>query len=97
MITIQEHDIFNTLNKLPKNKPIIVEWLDASTINNAVIKFPLPNYYVETLRRTTGTFLCLQKGKHLNRWHLVLELDTTSDLGSCIRSIPLCLVYKVML
>ncbi|RMF30125.1 MAG: hypothetical protein D6752_04675 [Candidatus Nitrosothermus koennekii] len=94
---MRSKNIFKLLKSIPKNKPIIVEWLDASTTNHAKIdKFPLPNYYVETRRRTTGTFLCLQRGKYNNEWHLILELDHTEELGSSIRSIPLCLIYNII-
>ncbi len=73
--------------------------MDASTTTNAVIDGSslLPNYYVETRRRTTGSFLCLQKGKFTDEWYLILELDHTEDLGTSIRSIPLCLIYNIII
>ncbi len=89
-------DILEILNSIPKNKPIIVEWLDASTSNIEKRDLPLPNYYVETRRRTTGIFLCLQKSKFNNQLHLILELDYIDDIGFKIISIPISLIYNII-
>ncbi len=88
--------ILDILNSIPKNKPIIVEWIDASTSNIEKKDVPLPNYYVETRRRTVGTFLCLQKSKFNNQLHLILELDYIDDIGFKIISIPICLIYNII-
>lgn len=73
-----------------------IRWLDAATVRSASLnRLPFPNYYVETRRTTVGSYVCLQQGQAQRAWHLILEMDNTEGSGSTIRSIPLCLIYKV--
>jgi len=89
--------IFDELKKLKKGALVKVMWLDACTVKDAdTARIPLPNSYVETRRTTVGEFVCLQQGKAQGAWHLILEMDNMEDNGSTIRSLPVCLIYKII-
>ncbi|MEM2760476.1 MAG: hypothetical protein QXU32_11880 [Nitrososphaerales archaeon] len=84
------------LKRIPHGTLVRVMWLDASTVKGARLKVPLPNYYVETRRTTIGSYIALQSGKSQKAYHLILEMDNTEGSGSMIRSIPACLIYKII-
>ncbi len=92
-----KNDVLEALRKIPYGVLLKVLWLDAATVTDANIsKLPLANYYVETRRSAIGSFVSLQQGQAQKSWHIVLEMDNTEGSGSTIRSIPLCLIYKVI-
>ena len=93
----REYGIIEQLKKIPYGTLLKIMWLDAATVRGAKItKLPLPNYCVETRRTTIGCYICLQQGRAQKAWHIVLEMDNTEGNGSMIRSIPVCLIYRVV-
>jgi hypothetical protein len=91
------NNVLEVLRKTPYGVLLRIRWLDAATVKNADIsKLPLANYYIETRRTTIGSYASLQQGQAQKSWHVVLEMDNTEGGGSTIRSIPLCLIYKVI-
>lgn len=97
MQNIEKFSVIEQLRKIPHGTLLNVMWLDASTVRNADLqKLPLRNDYVETRRSTVGEYRVLQQGAAQRAWHVVLRMDDTEGLGSTIRSIPACLVYKVI-
>jgi len=94
---MQDNNIVQQLRRIPYGTLLKVMWLDAATVKSTDLsKLPLPNYYVETRRTTVGSYVCLQQGQAQKAWHVVLEMDNTEGSGSTIRSIPLCLIYKII-
>jgi len=94
---MQNNSILEQLKRVPHGTLLKVLWLDAATVKGAKItKVPLPNYYVETKRATIGSYICLQPGQYQKSYHIVLEMDNTEGTGSMIRSIPVCLIYKII-
>jgi hypothetical protein len=92
-----EQRLLDEFNNISRGALLRLQWLDAATIRNAdVSRLPLRNDYVETRRATVGSFVCLQRGRSQGAWHVMLEMDKMDDAGSMLRSIPLCLVYKVI-
>lgn len=93
----KEADILAQLKHIPYGTLVKILWLDAATVKSVnVRRLPLRNDCVETRRSTVGTFICLQRGKAQKAWHIVLEMDQLEDAGSTIRSIPACLIYRVI-
>lgn len=91
------NSILEQLKKVPEGTLLKVLWLDAATVRGAKItKIPLPNYYVETKRTTIGSYICVQVGQYQKSYHIILEMDNTEGTGSMIRSIPVCLIYKII-
>ncbi len=94
---MKEISILEELKSIPYGTLLKIMWLDAATVKGAkVSKLPLPNYYVETRRTTVGSYISLQQGQAQKAWHMILEMDNTEGSGSTIRSIPLCLIYKII-
>ncbi len=94
---MKENSIREELRSIPCGTLLRIMWLDAATVKSAkVSKLPLPNYYVETRRTTVGSYIALQQGQAQKAWHIILEMDNTEGSGSTIRSIPLCLIYKII-
>ncbi len=94
---MKEHSILEQLKGIPYGTLLRIMWLDAATVKSAnLLKLPLPNYYVETRRTTVGSYIALQQGQAQKAWHVILEMDNTEGSGSTIRSIPLCLIYKII-
>jgi hypothetical protein len=94
---VKENTILEQLRNIPHGTFLKIMWLDASTVQGARLnKIPLPNYYVETRRTTVGSCVALQIGQAQKAYHLVLEMDNTEGTGSMIRSIPVCLIYKII-
>ncbi len=94
---MKETSILEELKSIPCGTLLRIMWLDAATVKGAkASKLPLPNYYVETRRTTVGSYIALQQGQAQKAWHIILEMDNTEGSGSTIRSIPLCLIYKII-
>lgn len=95
---MKETSILEQLKKIPYGTLLKIMWLDASTVKGAKIdKLPLPNYYVETRRIVIGEYVTLQQGQAQKAYHLVLRMDDTEGSGSMIRSILVCLIYKIIM
>lgn len=92
-----EEKLIEELRRVPYGTLLKIMWLDASTVRGATIKLPLPNYYIETKRTTVGSYVSLQRSQSQKVHHLILEMDNTEGSGSMIRSIPLCLIYKIVM
>jgi len=93
----ENDDSLTQLRSIPYGTLVKILWLDASTVKEARLrKPPLRNDHVETRRSTVGTLICIQQGQFQKAWHIVLEMDQISDESSQIRSIPVCLIYKII-
>jgi hypothetical protein len=93
----ESDDILTELRNIPCGTIVKILWIDASTVKEARLrKPPIRNDHVETRRSTVGTLICVQQGQVQKAWHVVLEMDQISEESSQIRSIPVCLIYRII-
>lgn len=92
---MSREEVEETLSRLKRGDYVTVVWIDASQSRGVSLKRTLlPNYYVETRKRTVGRFVGVQKGGRWRDLHLIIGFEDTDGRWEIV-SIPLCLVKQI--